>query len=80
VNLLPEARGCGCATALLRRVLDRLRAAKVPGVHAQTLSLNEPVARFCRRAGFRIAARRALHAFAHVEVRPIEVCTWVRAL
>ncbi len=80
VNLLPEARGRGCATGLLRCFLDRLRAAGVAGVHAQTLSVNEPVGRFCRRAGFRIAARRALHAFAHVEARPIEVCTWVMAL
>ena len=79
-NLLAEARGCGSGSALLGAFLDRMRSMGAPGVHAQPLSVNRPVQRLLRRAGFRCVAGRPLHAFAHVDARPIEVLTCVLRL
>jgi len=77
VNLLPEARGRGLARALFDAFAAQLRTEGVRGVHAQVLSVNEPVQRFLRRAGFRMVASRPCRALAHVESRVIDVGTWV---
>ena len=80
INLLPEARRRGLGSSLLEVFLVRLRLLGVPGLHAQTLSANEAVAGFCRRAGFRLVASGPIRAFAHVDGRPLEVHTWAMAL
>lgn len=79
-NLLPEARRLGLGSQLLATFLDRMRCLGVRGVHAQTLSVNEPARRTLRRLGFRLRATRPTRAFAHVDPRPVAVQTWVRAV
>ena len=80
VDLLGEARGRGLGGALLGAFLDRMRVLGVRGVHAQSLSVNEPMRRLLRRTGFtRVGARRC-SAFRHVDPRTIDVQTWVLAL
>jgi GNAT superfamily N-acetyltransferase len=80
MNLLPEARRRGLGSLLLETYLAHMRRLGVPGVHAQPLSVNEPILRLTEKAGFRLVARTSLHAFSHVDPRPIEVCTYVMAL
>lgn len=80
LNLLAAARGGGLGRALTERFLDHLRAEGVAGLHVQTLSLNEPINRFCVSQGFRLIARRELTAFRYAEERPIDILTWVRAV
>ena len=80
VNVLPEARRCGSGSVLLGRFLDRMRAVAVPGVHVQPLSVNQPIQRFLRRAGFRLLAARPCRAFAHAEGGPVDIQTWVLPL
>lgn len=79
-NLLSDARRCGLGRRMLRRFLDQMRGLGIRGVHAQPLSENRPIQEFLLREGFRLAARRPLRAFAHVDPRPIEVVTFVLAL
>ena len=80
MDLLPEARRRGLGRQLLDRFLSRMRQLGVPGVHAQPLSVNEPILRLTEAEGFRLVGRRSLSAFAHVDPRPIEVCTYVMRL
>ncbi len=79
-NLIRSARRQGLGSALLGRFLEQMRAAGVPGVHAQALSLNRPAAAALRRAGFRRVASRPLRAFAHHDARPMAIDTWVLKL
>jgi len=61
----------------------RLQSAEpllVPGIHAQPLGANPVVPAFLARRGFKLAACRPLHAFSHMDNRPIELHTWVLAL
>ena len=50
------------------------------GIHAQPLSINEPIQRLLASRGFRHVASGPCRAFAHVEPRPIEIQTWVLPL
>ena len=80
MNLLPEARRRGLGARLFETFRDRMRCLGVGGIHAQTLSLNEPIQRFCRRAGFRLLAATALHAFRHTDPEPMHLLTWLLPL
>jgi len=79
IDLLPEARGRGYGAALYELFLQRMMQLGVPGIHAQTLSVNEPITRFCRHAGFTLAASKPIDAFKHVESEPIEILTWTKS-
>ena len=80
INLLPAARRRGLGRVLMRTFLEQMRSLGAPGVHAQMLSVNEPIRRFCSSFGFRHVATSPLTAFAHVDGHPIELLTWVLAL
>ena len=80
LNLLPEARGKGIGLRLAQVFIERMRSLQVPGIHAQTLSVNQAVTRFNKRLGFQIVARRPLHAFALDGEEPIAIHTWVMPL
>ena len=80
INLLAEARGRGLARQMVDLFLDAMRAAGVPGVHGQILSLNARTARFNEKLGMRLADRRPITAFRHVESQPIEQLTYVMKL
>ena len=77
LDLLPEARGQGIGRQLFERYIAAMRAAGVRGIHAQTLSVNAPIARFNAAVGFRIVASRGLHAYCHLDGQPIQIHTWV---
>jgi len=80
VDLLPEARARGVAGRLYRLFVKRMRSLGATGIHAQTLSLNKAITRFCRNAGFTLAASRPIRAFDHVEAEPINIFTWTKPL
>lgn len=80
VDLLPEARGRGTGFWLLRRFIKQMRQRGVSGVHAQTLSINGAINKLLPVLGLRVATRRRVHAFAHLDSRPIEVLTWALRL
>jgi RimJ/RimL family protein N-acetyltransferase len=80
MNLLPEARRRGLGLRLFETFRNRMRSLGVGGIHAQTLSRNEPIQRFCRRAGFRLLAATALHAFGHIDLEPMHLLTWALPL
>ncbi len=77
-NLLPPARGGGIGRALFERFVADVREHRVPGIHAQTLSTNEPIARFNRAAGLRMVHTQPLTCFAHAGETSLAVHTWVR--
>ncbi len=77
VNLLPDARRYGLGSKLFGLYLEQMRHLGVRGIHVQTLSVNEEIARFNERAGFKLAATRPLRAFHHLDPRPLAVHTWV---
>ena len=80
VDLLGEARGRRYGARLYELFEGKMRSLGVAGIHGQTLSVNEPIARFCENAGFTLAARSPIHAFDHVETEPIEILTWTKPL
>jgi len=51
-NLLPEARGCGVGTQLMREWFTRLRSVESPGCHLATLAENTSAIAFFTRMGF----------------------------
>jgi hypothetical protein len=77
LTLGEDARGRGIGPLLLEPFLTALGQSGSPGVHTQTLSLNEAAFRFLRRAGFQLVASWPLSAFAQTEARRIELLTWV---
>jgi len=79
-NLLAEGRGRGLGRRLFETFLQDMRSAGAGGVHAQSLSINAPVSRFCRAAGFRLVTSTPLHAFAHACPEPIRLLTWTLPL
>lgn len=80
IDLLPPAQGCGLGRELFRVYVGAMRSLGVPGVHAQSLSVNHAVARFNERVGFRLVRTTPLHAFAHIDGHPIGVHTWLMTL
>ena len=56
------------------------RTAGVSGIHAQTLSINKPIAKLNEAMGFRLVARCDLHAYEHLDGGPIQIHTWVLAM
>jgi hypothetical protein len=76
-DLLGEARRLGLGQAMFALFIERMRQLHAPGVHAQPLSVNEPIQRFLRREGFRLVASTPCHAFSHIDPRPIQVLTYV---
>lgn len=80
LNLLPAARGHGLGFRLAEAFLDAMRSEGVPGVHAQTLSLNEGIAHFNRRLGFQPVQSQPILAFAHATTQPVHLVTWVMPL
>ena len=80
VDLLSEARGRRYGARLYELFERQMRSLGVAGIHGQTLSVNKPVAGFCRNAGFTLAARGPVCAFDHVEIQPIEILTWTKSL
>jgi len=80
IDLLPEARARGLAGRLYRLFIRRMRSLGAAGIHAQTLSINKPITRFCRNAGFTLVAGRPIRAFVHVETEPIDIYTWTKPL
>jgi len=79
-NLLGEARGQGVAARLLDTFIERMRSLPVRGVHVQPLHANAAVASLLARRGFRLIASRCLHAWSHLDGRPMELQTWVLPL
>jgi ribosomal protein S18 acetylase RimI-like enzyme len=55
IDLLPEARGIGAGSQLMRSWLDRLRASGVPGCHLQTMAENTSAIAFFTTCGFQLA-------------------------
>jgi GNAT superfamily N-acetyltransferase len=51
INVAPEARGTGTADGLMNRWFHRLREARSPGCHLQTLAENDRAVRFFERVG-----------------------------
>ena len=80
MNLLPDCRRCRIGMRLFEKFLAKMRSLRVAGVHAQTLSVNAAIGKFCERAGFLTIASKALNAFAHVDGKPIEIHTRVMPL
>jgi len=76
-NLLAEARGRGIGTQLFEAFCWRMRAVGARGVHLQVLAHNPVVPTFAARRGFRQAASRPLHAWAHIDGGPVDIQTWV---
>jgi GNAT superfamily N-acetyltransferase len=76
IDLLPEARGRGYGVELYELFAEKMRCLGVSGIHAQTLSVNEPITRFCKNAGFTLADQKPIGAFEHVEPEPIDILTW----
>ena len=79
-NLLPEARRQGLGRRLFQTFRERMQAIGVPGIHAEALSPNRPVAAFLRSAGFRLLDVRPINTFAHAEPEPMNMLTWVMPL
>jgi GNAT superfamily N-acetyltransferase len=80
IDLLPETRGLGLGRKLFNLYLRGMQAARVRGIHAQTLSINTPISRFNEAMGFRRVASRDFTAYAHLDGEAIQIHTWVRGL
>jgi len=80
MNLLAEARGRGLGKRLFAEFRARMESLGCRGIHAQPLSINEPIRRLLGSLGFRQIASTPCRAFAHVEQQPIEIQTWVLPL
>jgi len=80
IDLLDEARGSRYGARLYELFAGRMESLGAAGIHAQTLSVNKPITRFCRNAGFTLANSKPIRAFQHVESEPIEILTWTRSL
>ena len=80
IDLLGEARGRRLGARLYELFEGQMRSLGVAGIHGRILSVNKPIARFCRNAGFTLTARSPIHAFDHVETEPIEILTWTKPL
>jgi hypothetical protein len=80
IDILAEARGRRYAPQLYELFAQRMRSLGVAGIHAQTLSVNKPITRFCQNAGFTLAGSKPIGAFDHVETEPIEILTWTKSL
>jgi hypothetical protein len=76
-DLLGEARSLGLGRAMFALFIERMRQLRVPGVHAQPLSVNEPIQRFLVREGFRLVGSTPCGAFSHADPRPIRILTYV---
>ena len=48
MDLLPQARQRGIGSTMVGTMLDELRRRRVPGIHAQTLSVNQAVSKALR--------------------------------
>ncbi len=79
-NLRPAARGQGVGQRLFAEFAAAMRRAGAPGIHTQSLSSNEGVARFNRRAGFTLVATRRLREFGADGTTPQAVYTWAQRL
>ena len=79
-NLLSEARGGGIGTRLFEAFISRMRAVGARGVHIQVLAPNPVVPAFAAARGFRLAASRPLHVWAHIDGGPVDIQTWVLGL
>lgn len=77
LNLMPEARGLGMASKLFARFLEQMRSRRVPGIHVQTLTVNEAASKFLTRHGFERIHECSLTAFDDVEVA---IHTWIGEL
>ena len=80
MNLLAEARGKGLGKRLFAEFRAQMESLGCGGIHAQPMSINEPIRRFLASQGFRQIASRPCRAFAHAEPRPIEIQTWILRL
>jgi GNAT superfamily N-acetyltransferase len=80
MNLLASARGKGLGKRLFAEFRARMESLGCRGVHAQPLSVNEPVRRLLASLGFRQIASTPCAAFARVEPRQVEIQTWVLPL
>lgn len=76
-TLAEDARGYGLGPMMFEPFLDALSLRHVPGVHLQIVSANAAALQFVRRVGFRLAASWPLTLFAHLDVEPVELSTWV---
>ena len=79
-NLLPDTRRQGLGQRLFQTFRERMKSLGIPGIHAETLSPNRPVASFLRNAGFRLLDIRPINTFAHTEPGPMDMLTWVMPL
>ena len=80
IDILAEARGRRYGAKLYELFVQRMLSLGVTGIHAQTLSVNKPITRFCGNAGFTLACSKTIGAFKHVESEPIEIFTWTKLL
>ncbi len=80
MNLQAAARGKGLGKRLFAEFRARMESLGCRGIHAQPLSINEPIRRLLASQGFRQIASTPCRAFAHVEPRHIEIQTWVLPL
>ncbi|MCP4379052.1 MAG: GNAT family N-acetyltransferase [bacterium] len=80
IDMLPEARGQRYGVKLYELFVNKMLSLGVAGIHAQTLSVNKPITRFCQTAGFTLVASKPIEAFSHVEPDPIEILTWTKSL
>ena len=76
-NLLPEARGQGLGSRLMRTFIDRAWSLGAAGIHATLLSVNPVVGPMLAREGFRQVDSRPIRVFAHVDDKPMSIQTWV---
>jgi GNAT superfamily N-acetyltransferase len=80
MNLQASARGKGLGKRLFAEFRAQMESLGGRGIHAQPLSVNEPIRRLLASQGFRQIASTPCAAFAHVEPRQIEIQTWVLPL
>jgi len=79
-DLLPEIRKLGFGSLLFQSYLRRMEELKLPGIHAQTMSLNNAAIRFFQKNGFRLSDSRTLRTFSHIDKQIIELQTWTKML
>ncbi len=75
-----EARDRGMGPRLFEPFLGAMQQLGVPGVHTQTLNLNEAAFRFLRRAGFQLVSSWQLSSLAPILATNVELLTWVRPI
>jgi hypothetical protein len=80
IDLLDEARGRRYGVELYKLFVEQMQSLGVTGIHAQTLSVNEAITRFCESAGFTLTGVKPIGAFKHVESAPIDILTWTKPL